>query len=80
MNEQDARRIVLEQLHRVAPEVDPDAIDPEAPLREEVDLDSLDFLSFAEALGEYLGVDISEDDYPELGTLASSVRFVTKVV
>lgn len=79
MTEQEARRIVLEELRRVAPELEADLIDPDASLRDEADIDSLDFLSFAEGLGERIGVDISEDDYPELRTLTSTVLFVSKV-
>ena len=76
MTPQQAREQIGSALKRAAPGSDVDAIDPDADLREALDLDSLDFLQFIEILSETSGHRIEEDDYPELATLNSSIRFL----
>jgi acyl carrier protein len=70
MNEHELHAAVVAALHRVAPEADLDSIDPDAELRDELELDSMDFLTFVEELYRRTGVDVPERDYPSLMTLA----------
>ena len=49
-----------------------------ASFRSELELDSLDFLSFVEHLSAATGVRIDEDDYPDLVSMATSVAFLTR--
>ncbi len=76
MTPQQAREQIGYALKRAAPGSDIDTIDPDIDLRDALDLDSLDFLQFIEILSETSGRRIEEDDYPELATLDSSVRFL----
>ncbi len=76
MTPQQAREQIGFAVKRAAPGSDIDAIDPDADLRDELDLDSLDFLQFVEILSETSGHRIEEDDYTKLGTLNSSIRFL----
>jgi acyl carrier protein len=73
---QQAREQIGLALKRAAPGSDIDTIDPDTDLRDALDLDSLDFLQFIEILSETSGHRIDEDDYPELATLNSSIRFL----
>lgn len=59
----------LQILRGIAPEVEPDDIAPGAPLRSQVDLDSMDWLNFLIGLHQRLGVNIPESDYARLVTL-----------
>ncbi len=77
MTPQQAREQIGFALKRAAPGSDIDVIDPDADLRDSLDLDSLDFLQFIEILSETSGRRIEEDEYPELATLNSSIRFLT---
>lgn len=63
------RQAVFDALGRIAPHVSPSELNPSAPLRDQVDLDSMDWLNFLVALREKLGVDIPEADYAKLVTL-----------
>lgn len=74
------RAAVREALHRIAPEVAFDAIDPTAELREEIDLDSVDLLNLTVALHEALGVDIPERDSDQVETLQGLVQYLTSRV
>ena len=76
MTHDEIRAGVLRALLQVAPEADPAALSDEVPLREQLDLDSVDLLRFAIALHRELGVDVPEVDYPELSTLGGCVRYL----
>jgi acyl carrier protein len=73
MGEPELRAEVLRALRSVAPEVEPAALDPGAPLREQVDLDSIDFLRFLAELEARLGVGIPEAEYARSASLDSLV-------
>jgi acyl carrier protein len=68
---------VLEVLGRIAPEADPTSIDPRVNLREQLDLDSMDFLNFLIALDKELQVDIPERDYGQLTTLEACIDYLS---
>ena len=76
MNTQQAAQAIEEVLGQVAPDADLTALAPDADLRDSLELDSLDFLSFIEGLSKRVGQRIDEDDYPKLATLASASAFI----
>ncbi len=78
MNADDLRPAVLRALRRVAPEADPDVLDPEVPLREQLDIDSMDFLNFLIGIHRELGVEIPEADYPRLTTLDQILAYLAE--
>jgi acyl carrier protein len=45
VNEADLQRRVLEALYSVAPEADGEPLDPDANFRDQLDIDSMDFLT-----------------------------------
>jgi acyl carrier protein len=63
-------------LTSVAPEIDPASLNPSAPLRSQVDLDSMDFLRFIVELHKRLGVAVSEADYAKLTSLDAIADYV----
>jgi acyl carrier protein len=50
----------------------------DADLREELDIDSMDFLNLVAALHERLDLDIPEIDYPNLATLGHAVDYLAQ--
>jgi acyl carrier protein len=76
MSDPDIRKVVHEELGNIAPEISISAIDPEADLREALDIDSMDFLNFISAIHRRLGVDIPEREYPKLVTLDGAVAYL----
>jgi acyl carrier protein len=76
MTKDDIRRAILEALSSVAPEGDYERLHPERPLRDQLDIDSYDFLTVIVRLHEQLGVDIPEADYQKLGTLNATVAYL----
>lgn len=70
------RTILFEEILEIAPEAEPDSVPEDADMREELDLDSMDFLNLVIALHARLGVDIPESDYPRLFTIAAAVDYL----
>lgn len=68
---------IFAALRSVAPEIDPAAVDRTAILVEALDLDSMDFINFLEAVSDRVGVDIPEADYPKVMTLEQIEAYVT---
>ncbi|GAB3258294.1 phosphopantetheine-binding protein [Nocardioides dilutus] len=77
LGDTEARDLVAEAIRRIVPDADLDSLGDDFPLRAEFELDSLDFLSFAETLSKSSGVEITEDDYDRLVTMRSCVGFLT---
>ena len=78
MTDDDLRQTVLAALAEIAPEADPGTIDGDVPLRDQLDIDSMDFLNFAIGLNERTGIEIPEQDYPALGTLDGCVDYLAR--
>ncbi|HSA67447.1 MAG TPA: acyl carrier protein [Methyloceanibacter sp.] len=76
MSAVDIRAVVQEELGNIAPEMDIGAIDASADLREALDIDSMDFLTFITAIHRRLGVNVPEIDYPKLTTLDGAVAYL----
>ena len=76
MTAEEIRKVVLAELKRIAPELEDVA--PAKPLRDQVDLDSMDWLNFLVALNERLRIEIPEADYRKLGTLEQIVDYLAK--
>ena len=66
---------IFDVLGRIAPELDTETLRPDAPLREQVDLDSFDFLNVLIVLNERLHVEVPEKDYAQLQTLDSMLHY-----
>lgn len=67
---------VVTLLRAIAPEVEADTLVPERPLRQQVDLDSMDWLNFLVSLHERFGVNIPESDYARLVSLDAVVNYL----
>lgn len=63
-------------LGRIAPEVDLAGVKADADLRDELDIDSMDFLRFVVELHARLGVEIPERDYPRVRTLDACTAYL----
>lgn len=76
MNRDDALNLVKESITQVVPDADLAALGPEDTFRDALEMDSLDFLSYLEILGERTGVRIDDADAPQLTTLSGSAGFL----
>lgn len=80
MNPAEIRNVVFRTLRGIAPEVDSAELVADLPLRDQIDLDSMDWLNLLVGLHEALKVDIPEADYRKLYTLNDLVGYLQKKV
>jgi acyl carrier protein len=78
MTGEEIRKSVVDALTRIAPEIDATSIESTSNLRDQLDLDSMDFLNFVLAMHDRLGIEIPEADYPRLSTLDGAVGYLTE--
>jgi acyl carrier protein len=76
VNATQLKDAVLEALYSVAPEAEGEPINPGASLRDQLDIDSMDFLNFLVALKDAVGVEIPEADYAQVASLDDCVRYL----
>lgn len=74
----DLKQTIVGVLLQIAPEADLAALSGSVPFRDQLDLDSMDFLRFVQALDKKLGVEVPEADYPRLATLDGCVAYLTQ--
>lgn len=73
---EDVKRTALRILGEIAPEADLASLKPDVSFREQLDIDSMDFLNFVIALHETLRMEIPEADYPKLASLNACVEYL----
>lgn len=80
MNEAEIRTVALSVLKSIAPEIEEDELRDDRPLRNQVDLDSMDWLNFLLGLHRELKVEIPEADYANLVTLNDVTAYLRQRV
>lgn len=78
MNTENIKQLIIEAIQEVAPEMEQDDIDMDEDLREECDLDSMDFLNFLMALKQSTGINIVETDYSQVSTFNEMLSYLSK--
>ncbi|MDX2479410.1 MAG: phosphopantetheine-binding protein [Desulfuromusa sp.] len=77
MTEAEIRATIIAGLSQIAPEADFEELSPTENIREELDIDSFDFLNFLIGLNDELGVDIPESDYEKLISLTDLISYLS---
>lgn len=77
MTEKELKNIVFAELKQVAPECDPEDVDPDENIREALDIDSYSFLQLLVGLSDSTGVNIAEADYEKVFTLGGMLRYLS---
>jgi acyl carrier protein len=72
----DIRSGIVAAIQAVAPEVDEAELRADRPLRDQVDLDSMDWLNVIVSFHERFGIDIPEVDYAQLTTLDTIATYI----
>jgi acyl carrier protein len=77
MTNEEVKKVVLDIIEDVAPDEDISTLVAEESLRDQLDLDSMDFLDIVMELRKRHKVEVPSEDYPQLATLASCVSYLT---
>jgi acyl carrier protein len=76
MNSTEIREEILDILENIAPDEDLSGITDDAPFRQQLELDSMDFLDIVMELRKRYRIEIPEDDYIELASMHSTVTYL----
>jgi len=80
MTAEQIRQVVLDILARIAPDEDLSDLNDEDPFRDQMELDSMDFLDIVMELRKMYRIQIPEEDYENLVTMSSTVTFLTPLL
>jgi acyl carrier protein len=80
MTREQIKEIIFRVLGEIAPEMNPTQIKPDVSLRDQLDIDSMDFLNFVIALHKETRVDIPEIDYPKLLSLQGCMDYLASKI
>jgi acyl carrier protein len=72
----DIKNVLLEIIRDIDDEADLENLNPSEALRDQLDLDSMDFLDIVMELRKRYQIQIPEADYPQLATLESCVNYL----
>lgn len=76
MNPADIREEIVEILESIAPDEDLGDLQDGASFRDQLELDSMDFLDIVMELRKRYRVQIPEEDYAELASMESTVKYL----
>jgi acyl carrier protein len=74
----EIKQTVLNLLGEIAPEADLTTLKPESSFRDQLDIDSMDFLNFIVALHKEFQVDLPESDYAHLISINGCVSYLER--
>jgi acyl carrier protein len=80
MQATDISQAILDIISSIAPDEDTSNVKPDVRLRDQLDLDSMDFLDIVMELRKRYGVEVPEEDYPKLASLNSCVEYLTPLM
>lgn len=76
MTKEKIQQIVIDIISEIAPDEDLSKVKPQVPLREQLDLDSMDFLDIVMELRKKHKIEVPEEDYPQLASLESCAEYL----
>jgi acyl carrier protein len=76
MNEQEIKATLFQLLKRIAPDTEPEELNENDNFRNELGMDSFDFLQFMIALNEKLQIEIPEQQYASISSIKSLTDYI----
>ena len=76
MTREEIGKAIIEIIQDILPDEDFSGIKPDVRLRDQIGLDSMDFLDIVMELRKRYGVEVPEADYPQLATLTSCMDYL----
>jgi acyl carrier protein len=77
MTKDETKQVVLDIIADIAPDEDISNLKPDVRLRDQMQLDSMDFLDIVMELRKRHGIEVPEADYPQLASLESCADYLT---
>ena len=77
MNPQEVRTTVVDIIKDIALDEDTSNLQDDVALRDQLDLDSMDFLDIVMELKKRHKIEVPQEDFPRLASLSSCVEYLT---
>ena len=77
MAPEEIRNVIIDILSDIAPDEDLTDLKDEIDFREQLELDSMDFLDIVMELRKRYSVNVPEEEYPQLASMDSTVKYLT---
>jgi len=76
MIKEDVSQAIIDIINDILPDGNCSDVDPDKKLRDQLELDSMDFLDIVMELRKQYSVEVPEEDYPKLATLNSCIEYL----
>jgi acyl carrier protein len=76
MKAEEIRSMILEVIHEIVPDEDLSNLKGDVRIRDQIEMDSMDFLDIIMELRKRYSITVPEDDYMKLSSLDSSVTYL----
>ena len=80
MTQDEIKQTLLQRLKSIAPDTEPEKLQPDDNIRQTLGIDSFDYLQFIVALDEQFGIQTPEEDYGKIQTLKELTDYVAAQV
>ena len=80
MNAEEIRQVLLDILSRIVPDEDLSVLQDSVPFREQIELDSMDFLDIVMELRKQYRIQIPEEDYANMNTMGGAVNYLVPLM
>lgn len=76
MTADQIKQTIFQLLKQIAPETEPEKLQPDDNIRQTLEIDSFDALQLVVALDDHFGIETPEEDYGKIATLQSMVNYI----
>ena len=80
MNSGEIRNVILDILERIAPDEELSGLRDDVAFRDQIELDSMDFLDIVMELRKQYRIQIPEEDYDKLTSMGSTIAYLTPML
>ena len=77
MTREETRKAISDIIADIAPDEDLSNLDDNEPIREQIELDSMDFLDIVMELRKQYKIEVPEEDYPQMNTMNGCVEYLS---
>ncbi len=76
MTKEEIRKAIYNIISEIVPDEDLNSMDDNLVIRDQIELDSMDFLDIVLELRKRYKADVPEEDYPKLATINGCVEYL----
>ena len=75
---QTIRQTLIDIINTISPDLDLSSLKDDVPLRDQLELDSMDFMDIVMELRKNHKINVPKEDYSQLATITSAIAYLTQ--